>query len=286
MGCNRLGGKNQPDTYWIDLVRKAVDLGVTVFDTAEAYGPWYLSEEILGQAIGNRDDVAIATKICRVRETGIKDYSAKRVVERCEASLKRLQRDVIEIYQLHSPNREELLRFDWAEGMARLKRQGKIRAGAVAVSSAADAVYLMEETDVEVLQITYNILATDPEERVFDLAAEKGVGLLVRMPLARGVLTGKFRPGEEIAEGHRILLSEDRGPMIQKAEDLRGLGEDYPGGMTRMAHHFSLTPRAVSAIIPGARTQEQLQQNVSASNGRGLPEGWRERIDQIRAGWQ
>jgi aryl-alcohol dehydrogenase-like predicted oxidoreductase len=285
MGGNRLGQDYATDEHWVRLVQRAADLGVTVFDSAEAYG-WGRSEEMLGRALGDRDDVSIATKMCRIRETGEKEYSAARMMETVEGSLRRLQRDRIDIYQLHSPNREELERYDWAEGMRRLKEQGKIRLSGVAVNSAADGIWLIEQCLVDVLQITYNIFVTEAEEALFDRAETAGVGLLCRMPLARGVLTGKFRPGEEVPPGHRALLDGERvAESISRADALRGIAEMYEGGMTRMAHHFALTPQAISAIIPGARTFEQLEENVAASNGSGLSAKAREQIEQVRATW-
>jgi aryl-alcohol dehydrogenase-like predicted oxidoreductase len=241
---------------------------------------------MLGKAVGNRDDVLIATKMGRVRETDEHDFSADRMMETVEGSLRRLQRDVIDIYQLHSPTREAMERDNWAEGMARLKEQGKIRFAAVAVRSEDDAIWLMEQDLVEVLQITYSIFHIKPEEKLFDVAKEKGVGLMVRMPLARGVLTGKFHPDEEVEEGHRALLDGDRmWEHIQQAEDLRPIAEDVEGSMTRMALQFSLTPDAVSAIIPGARTIEQIEENVATSNGKGLPHHVRQRIYEVRKDW-
>lgn len=285
LGGNRLGQDYASDDHWIALVQRAADLGVTVFDTAEAY-EWGRSEEMLGCALGNRDDVVIATKMCRVRETGVAEYSAARMVETVEDSLRRLRRDAIDIYQLHSPRREHLERFDWAEGMAKLKAQGKIRVAAVAVSSTADGIWLMERDLVEALQITYNIFNVEAEERLFALAEEKGVGLLCRTPLARGVLTGKFRPGQEVPSDHRATLDGDRmWENVRRAEGLRPIAGTYEGGMTRLAHHFSLMPRAISAIIPGARTLAQLEENVAASNGAGLPEAVRAEIERVRSTW-
>jgi aryl-alcohol dehydrogenase-like predicted oxidoreductase len=285
MGCNRLGEPDQPDEHWIRLVQRAAELGVNVFDTAEAYG-WGRSEEMIGRALGNRDDVLIATKMCRVRETDARDFTAARMVSTVEGSLERLRRDRIDIYQLHSPNREELERLDWAEGMARLQQQGKIRFRGVAVNNVAHALWLIRQGLVEVLQITYNIFAADAEDALLDVARERGVGLLCRMPLARGVLTGKFQPGVEIPAGHRARLDgEGAAERVEMAEDLRPLGGAYEGGMTRLALHYGLTSPAVSALIPGARTLAQLEENVAASNGRGLPPEVYAQVVQIRAGW-
>jgi len=284
MGCNRLGESNQPDTHWIKLAQMAVDLGVNIFDTAEAYG-WGRSEEMLGHAVGNRSDVYIATKMCRVHEINKTDFSAARMAQTVEGSLKRLKRDCIDIYQLHSPNRRDMESFDWADGMAKLKKQGKIRFCAVAVNSADDGIWLMEKDIVEVLQITYNIFETEAQDKLFDVAKRHGVGLLCRMPLARGVLTGKFHPDQEIPEGHRALL--DKQHLIKRikiVKALQSIAEKYEGGMTRMALHFSLTPKAISAIIPGARAFDQLKENVSASNGVGLPDHILNKLKQFNAG--
>lgn len=286
LGCNRLGQSYATDDHWVDLVLRAVDLGVTVFDTAEAYG-WGRSEEILGKALGNREDVLVATKMCRVQETGEQDYSAARMMETVAGSLRRLRRDVIDIYQLHSPRRTSMERDDWAAGMQRLKEEGKIRYAAVAVNTEEDATWLMAQDLVEVLQITYNIFHTAPESGLFEMAKAKGVGLLCRMPLARGVLTGKFRPDEDVSEGHRALLDGDRmEENIRRAEALRPLGETYEGGMTRLALQFSLSPTAISAIIPGARTFAQLEENVAASNGTGLTSRIRAEVAAISSRWE
>ncbi|MBN1579801.1 MAG: aldo/keto reductase [Anaerolineae bacterium] len=286
LGGNRLGQDYAPDEHWIELVHHAVALGVTVFDTSESYG-WGRSEEMLGRALGNRTDVYVASKMARIPETGEREFSAARMMETVERSLRRLRRDQIDIYQLHSPDRDAMEKYDWAEGMTRLKTQGKIRVAGVAVNGAADGIWLIENGLVDMLQITYNIFVTKAEEKLFELAEQHGVGLLVRMPLARGVLTGKFAPGNPIPDGHRAVLDGERAQAnIQKAETLRPIANQYKGGMTRMAHHFSLSPKAVSAIIPGARTIAQLEENVAASNGLGLPGAMRKQIELVRQTWE
>ena len=286
LGCNRLGESGRPHAHWLDLVRRAVDLGVTVFDTAEAYG-WGASESVLGEVLGNRDDVVVATKASGPREGGEADFSAAHLQRTAEASLSRLRRERIDVYQLHSPSREQLERFDWREGMDRLKRKGAIGHAAVAVNNVDDATWLIEQDAVEVLQITYNLFHTQAHEGLFDLAERKGVGLMARLPLARGVLAGKFHPGQEVPDGHRARL-DDREKLVRRialAEELKPLAENYPGGMARLAMHFALMPGAISCLIPGARTVEQLEANVAASNGRGLDERTLAELDRIRALW-
>ena len=285
-GGNRLGETHQPDEHWVKLIQQAVDLGVTLFDTSEQYAGGR-SETMLGLAVGNRPDVVIATKMSRNGPDGEIDLSAKRLRQAVEQSLRKLQREQIEIYQLHSPRRADMERFDWAEGMSQLQAAGKIRLRAVAVNTVEDGIWLIEQGLVEVLQITYNIFVTDPEARLFALAAERGVGLMGRMPLARGVLTGKFSTNSGIPEDNRAYLDGERGlQRLALVDALRPLGATYAGGLTRLAHHFCLTPPAMSAIIPGARNLEQLTENVAASNGKGLPADLLTQLEQLRATWE
>jgi len=282
MGCNRLAEAGQPAPYWIDLVREAADLGVTIFDTAEAYQKGG-SEEILGKALGNRDDVYIATK---VGGSAGKDFSPERIKAACETSLKRLRRDRIDIYQLHSPNRGDMEKYAWAPALEALQNEGKIGLRAIAVNSVEDGIWLMEQNLVEALQITYNLLDTSAAEKLFPLAKEKGVALLCRLPLAQGILSGKFKPGQEVPNDNRAARAKEHmHERIERAETLKPLGAEYEGGLTRLAHHFSLSADAVSCIIPGARTSEQLRQNVEASNGGALSAEWKERVEAVRKTW-
>jgi len=122
-----------------------------------------------------------------------------------------------------------------------------------------------------VLQVAYSILQPEVGEEVFPLAEQHGVGILVRMPMARGILTGKFRPGQEVGPDHRARLQGDRmSQQIEEAERYRSLAEGRDVTMGQMALRYSISPPAVSAAIPGARTVEQLEQNAAASNGVGL----------------
>ena len=105
------------------------------------------------------------------------------------------------------------------------------------------------------------------------------------MPLARGILTGKFRAEQEVADGHRARLDGQHAERIRLAEDLRPLGKAYEGGMARLALHYSLAPDAISALIPGARTVEQLEANVLASGSPGLSEELRGELARIQAAW-
>ena len=133
---------------------------------------------------------------------------------------------------------------------------------------------------------TYNVFVTQAEKEIFDLASKTGVGLLCRMPLAQGILTGKFPIGQKVPEGHRAgRAGKNLERRIEMTEDLRHIAAAYPGGLTRLALHFSLAPQAVSCIIPGARNKAQLEENIGAANGSMVSPEVREQIEQIRRKW-
>ena len=284
LGSNRLGEKIEPGGHWDELARRALDLGVTIFDTAERYMDGR-SEEVLGRVVGDSPDVVIATKYSLRRSDDGTDFSFATVSGALEDSLRRLRRSAVDVYQIHSPKLEELETSRWQDTFSRLKDEGKIKHIAIAVNKADEGIWLIERDLVEVLQITYNLIERGVEEALLPLAKEKGVGLLVRKPLSRGVLTGKFIPGQEIAKHHRATLDKDALPSrIEDAERYRPISNDYPGGLTRLAHHFSLSHPAVSCTIPGARSIEQLEENAAASDGHGLSDKARSTIDRLPDG--
>jgi myo-inositol catabolism protein IolS len=285
LGCNRLGGEGRSIQEWSGLVRRAVELGVNIFDTAQAYAGGR-SEQVLGEALRPGDEVFVATKIGRVDAQDGDPFPLVAMRRAVEDSLGRLQRPCIDFFQLHSPNRADLQRSDWAAAMDRLKAEGKIRFAAMALDSIEDAEWLVPQGLVDLVQITYNIFDIAAEQRLFDLAQRHQVALLCRLTLAQGVLSGKFRAGDKVPPGHRGHMSGARrlGRRMEMAEDLRGVAVGYEGGMVRLAHHFSLTSPAISAIIPGARSIDQLEENVAAAGGR-LPEEKRREIEALRPAW-
>ncbi len=286
LGCNRLGEAQSPDSHWIGLVHQAIELGINLFDTSESYG-WGRSEEILGQAIGNRRDMLIASKVSRVRETSAKDLSAARIIAQAEGTLQRLQRDCIDIYQLHSPSLADMQQFDWPEAMTKLKAQGKIRFSGVSINDVASGQWLMENDLADVLQVDYSMVQPTMGEALFPLAEDCGTGILVRMPMARGILTGKFEPGKAVGKAYRASMLGDKVPdyVDQAAAFARVMPDD---GLTlgQSALRYAITPQAVSAAIPGARNREQLSQNVAASNGLGLSMEELAGVSIVQARWQ
>ena len=281
LGSNRLGEKIHDDDHWDALVGRSLVLGVTIFDTAERYAGGR-SEEVLGRVVGDRQDVVIASKYSPRRSDDGVDFSYDTVASALDASLQRLKRSAVDVYQIHSPKLDELQTTEWHDTFARLRDEKKIKHIAVAVNGAEEGIWLIDKGLAEVLQITWNLIDRRVEAELLPLAEQKGVGLLVRKPLSRGVLTGKFSPGQEVPEHHRASLDRDALPgRIEEAEAYRDLGSGYSGGLTRLAHQFSLSHPVVSCTIPGARTIEQLEENVAASNGSGLSTDMIARIDAI-----
>jgi len=263
LGCNRIGENFLSDQEWIDLLRQAADWGVNVFDTATQYAGGK-SQELVGKAFGNRDDVVIATKVTPIRDGDGHRFTYQSIMEGAEACLRILKRDTIDILQTHgSGSLAEVQNPAFAEAMNRLREQGKIRVRASATFDAEGARYAIEHDLVDALQITYNLVDRAHAIPILPVAASHGIGLLTRMPYQRGSLTGKFRPGAPVAEGHRARLQGDRlREDIDAAEKFRALGNARGGGMAELAMQYVLHEDGISATIPGARSVEQLKNNI------------------------
>ena len=263
LGCNRIGENIQSDKEWIALLLQAADWGITLFDTATQYAGGR-SQELIGKAFGNRSDIVIATKVSPVKIGDSRRFTTQSIIEGAENCLRLLKRDCIEIFQTHgNGSLDEVSDPSFAEGMVRLKEAGKIRVRASATFDAEGACYAMENDLVDALQITYNLVDRGHALPILPLAEQYGIGLLARMPYQRGSLTGKFRPGGAIAEGHRALLQGDRlADDIAAAEKFRSLAESRNGGMAELAMRYVLNEARISSTIPGARSQEQVRNNI------------------------
>jgi aryl-alcohol dehydrogenase-like predicted oxidoreductase len=284
LGCNRIGKEIQSDADWIRLLHRAADLGVKLFDTAPVYSA-ERSEELIGQAFGNREDVLIATKVSPVKEGDGPAFPKEVVIAGAEQSLRRLRRERIDVFQTHGAGRlEDLSDPEWAEAMEFLQTQGKIRLRAAAVNDAGGAIHVMEQEWVDVLQITYNLLDTSHADPILPEAESRGIGLLARMPYQRGILTGKFSPGQTDVGDHRARFQKERlVDDIKAAERFRALGERRPGGMTALAMQFVLAETRLSCVIPGARSINQLEGNLTAALAPPLTAEERMELQRIRS---
>jgi aryl-alcohol dehydrogenase-like predicted oxidoreductase len=257
----------------LNTIDAALEAGITFFDTADVYGDGH-SEELLGRAMkGRRNRFVVATKIGWRDFDGERNRTAYDTVEKLiagvESNLRRLQTDHVDVIQSHINFRDPTMEV-FLEGFQRLQRDGKVRAYGV---STSDFEYLKDfnaDGHCATLQIDYSILNRTPEADVFPYCVENGIGVIVRGPLAMGILTGKFGPDSQFGEGdfrrrwqenpeEREIYLED----LAKAEKLRPLAE----GRTRaqLALQFVMAHPAVTVAIPGAKTTRQLRDNVGAA---------------------
>ena len=263
-----------------------LDLGVNFIDTADAYGNGH-SEELVGQVFSKkRDQVVICTKGGnRVTPGGqwSKDFSAEWIRQACEASLRRLQTDYVDIYLYHTPRGHlEFIPAEF-EVLEQLKAEGKTRYYGISVDTVADGLKVLECGCAEAIQVVYNILEREAEEQFFSQAVRQGVGIIDRVPLASGFLTGKYGPDVVFADNdHRSRLGREKIEWsARQAEKLRELTAAGSRTMAQLALQFCLTNPAVAVVIPGAKTPEQLRQNVKASELGPLTDKEFARIDRL-----
>jgi len=273
MGCNRIGDPGVDPDRWPPIVERAIDLGVNFFDTPISYNQGR-SEQIVGDVTSRRAmRIYLGTKVGfdidfeRGREFQIKEYSAARILRDVEGSLKRLRRNTIDLYLLHSPSVEVLRTGDWLEALTKLRRDGKLRFWGISTEDHASGLEAIRQ-GAQVLQVEYDLLDPSAEDELLPAAGPENVGVMVRTPLARGLLTGKFPPGQPIPpeqqwrrpRGERLEL------RLSRIEQLRFL--ERPGQtLAQAALRFVLAHPAVHCAVPGARTVEQLEANVPAADG-------------------
>jgi aryl-alcohol dehydrogenase-like predicted oxidoreductase len=261
------------DEESLDMIAAALDLGINFFDTADVYGDGH-SEVLLGRAMkGRRDQFVVATKIGWKGfdgEKGVSAYdSVEKIVSGVEESLKRLQTEYVDLIQCHIDFREPNMPV-FVEGFQQLKDQGKVRAYGV---SASDFDYLRAfnaDNRASSLQIDYSILNRTPESRIFPYTMEKDLGVLVRGPLAMGILTGKFNRNTRFERGdfrnqwiedenaYRVFLND-----LDKVEKLKPLTDGR--SLAQLAIQFVMQHPAVTAAIPGAKRIDQLKENLKAA---------------------
>ena len=269
------GWGETPEADAIATVQRARELGVNFFDTADVYGNGR-SEEILGKALSSDwSNVLVATKVGNVVKhgKGAKDWSREHIMRSCEASLKRLKKDVIDLYQLHNPSAYDIRHGDWPETLELLHKHGKIRFYGVSVFLPEEAIAMLGRGKGHVMQLGYNALRLEMEDEVLPLAQRKNMGIIARVPLYYGILAGKFKADTTFPKNdHRshTLPPATMHELVPRAERLRqvaDLGPDDSEGFGKWSLKFLLSNPAVSTVIAGARTPQQAERNCAASDG-------------------
>lgn len=266
-----------------DLLRHAVDLGVTFFDTGDTYGNGR-GETVLARAFaGRRQEVVIATKFGydfynqpdaeRGQRERPQDFSPKFVRSALEQSLDRLQSDYVDLYQLHNPRLEAVLREDLFALLEDLKTEGKIRAYGAALGPAIGGTehgdqVMRARPNLSSLQIIYNLLEQEPGRRFVPVAREHDISLLVRVPHSSGLLEGKytaettFPPSDHRSHRPREWLIDG----LKKLERLEFLHQGRNQTIAQAALKWLLAEPAITSIQPNIYDREQLEEFAAASD--------------------
>jgi len=267
-------------------VKKAFELGINHFDTADQYGGDQTypgaAEELLGKALSKykRSSYVLATKTFWPMGDGVNDkgLSRKHIFEKCDDSLRRLNVDYIDIYYCHRFDRETPLE-ETLMALNDLVQQGKILYIGVSEWSAAQVMRAKVITEcyglnpIVIHQPLYNMLYRNIEKELMPLCESEGIGIAIFSPLAQGVLTGKYKKGEGYPKGSRAADSTTKNPLMDlffhdKAlgivEELKVIADNLGITMANLAIAWALKHKAISSVITGASKPEQLEENVKA----------------------
>ncbi len=277
------------------VLETAVENGVTFFDTADCYGEG-LSESRLGRFVKTLSkDVVIATKMGRFPRPGWPDnFSLKQFRKHTEDSLKRLGMETLDLAQVHCPPTDLLKRgevFDW---LRTLKQEGKIKQFGFSVESMEEAQICLHEKGVTSLQIIFNIFRQKPIESIFKQAQEKQVAIIVRLPLASGLLSGKLNRNTPFADNDHRNFNRD-GQKFNVGETFSGLpfekGLELVESLKKLVPENQVLPQsalrwvldfeAVSVVIPGSKSPRQVMDNCAASSLPPLPPATHEALSDL-----
>ena len=298
LGTWALGGEwgavGEEDAY--AALNRAVDLGVNFLDTADVYGDGR-SEKLIGRLLKDRpqDEISVATKAGRRLDPHTAEgYNHENLSAFVERSLGNLGVEAIDLLQLHCPPTEAYRQDTTFDALDRLREEGKIRHYGVSVEKVEEARMALSYPNVETVQIIFNIFRQKPAEEFFPLAEERNIGILARVPLASGLLSGKMTADRAFSEDdHRNFNREgeafDRGETFSGVNFETGLGaaeelkELVPEGHTlaQFALRWILMHPAVSCAIPGGKNPAQVGDNVAAAEMPPLSEATMQRAREI-----
>lgn len=274
LGCWAFAGGDmwgeQDDADSIATVHAALDVGVNFFDTAEGYGNGY-SEEVLGRAlVGRRDKAIIATKV------GRSDLTSETIREACEDSLRRLQTDYIDVYQIHWPRRSTPL-SETVAALEKLKEQGKIRAISVCNFGVQDMGDLLPLLRPESNQLPYSLIWRALEFDILPQCVDEGIGILCYTVLGQALLAGKYTSPDEVpgprartrhfSKNRELVRHDEDGcetETFAAIEAVRQISQKINQPMANVAMAWLLHQPGITSIIAGARTPDQIKRNVAA----------------------
>jgi aryl-alcohol dehydrogenase-like predicted oxidoreductase len=282
------------DEESLAAIDAAIELGVNFIDTSDAYGAGY-SETLLGNALkGRRDKVTLATKGGNVMvgpNKGKRIFTPEYIDDVLHGSLKRLQTDWIDLYQLHNPDLEVIERGEVWEVLEKRKKEAKIRHYGVSINTMAEGIAAAKGGRAETIQVEYSLLQQEPAEEIFPLAQAANVGVIARLPLKRGILTGKLTQADEQRfQGEDVRARSFKGEAfakeLAKAEKLRFLVHGPVKTLGQAALAFCVAHPAVTIAIPGARNAQQMRENAAAGDVILTPEDLAKVAELWRSGFQ
>lgn len=278
LGCNNFGGRLDLERSRA-VVHRALDAGITLFDTADVYGNRGGSEEILGAVLsGRRDQVVLATKfgIPMSDDGGRQGASRRYILRAVEASLKRLRTDYIDLYQLHRPDPHTPIE-ETLSALDDLVRRGMVRyvgCSNLKAWQVVDAHWTARARHLEPFvsaQDEYSLLVRDAEQELLPALQHLGMGLLPYFPLASGLLSGKYHHDAPLPDGARITGNERlKGQLITAdnwriVEELRVYAQERGFTLLELAMSWLARHPSVSSVIAGATSAEQVEQNARAT---------------------
>lgn len=271
-GAWSIGGKDYGPTYdreSLAAIRRALELGVTFFDTADMYGDGR-SERLLGEALaGLGGRVVIATKGGYDVARGlVKDFSRGHLEAAVAASLRRLKVDVVDLYQLHNPSADQLRDGQLFEIIEDFQRRGLIRHYGVSVSDAASARLVLARGTAATLQFVHNLLRPHLLRELGGEIERAGIGVIVRTPIEYGLLSGKYRRGAHFhATDHRAgrWTPEAFAALLDRVEAFRFLARGEVKTLAEAAVRYVLVSPLVSTVIPGIKSPAQIEEFVRGS---------------------
>jgi len=269
VGNTAIGWGETDDDTSKEAIYKSLEVGINFFDTADVYGLGH-SEELLGNIVGNKKDIFIASKVGNVSRNDqfTFDYSKKYILQACERSLKRLRRETIDYYQLHTARLSHLQQGDCIEAMQLLQQSGKIRYWGVSLNTYepfAEADYLLENQLGSGFQLVLNIL-NQKAVPIIKQAGAAGYGIIARMPLQFGLLTGKFDAGINFSvnDHRKKRVTQDVVDVSSfHLQQVWKLCEKYKVNKAQLAISYILSYHEVSTVIPGIRTAQQAESNTN-----------------------